>query len=74
MRVFSKAQIIARFNPELAVSQLEEGFIAYSEGKVQVPPVQGFAFKGANGDCCVKSAYIEAVSYTHLTLPTTPYV
>lgn len=59
MRVFSKAQIIARFNPELAVSQLEEGFIAYSEGKVQVPPVQGFAFKGANGDCCVKSAYIE---------------
>ena len=59
MKVFSKAQIIARFNPELAVSQLEEGFIAYSEGKVQVPPVQGFAFKGANGDCCVKSAYIE---------------
>lgn len=59
MRVFSKAQIVAHFNPELAVSQLEEGFIAYSEGKVQVPPVQGFAFKGANGDCCVKSAYIE---------------
>lgn len=59
MKVFSKAQIIASFNPELAVSQLEKGFIAYSEGKVQVPPVQGFAFRGANGDCCVKSAYIE---------------
>lgn len=38
MRVFSKAQIVAHFNPELAVSQLEEGFIAHSEGKVQVPP------------------------------------
>ncbi|CAI3802992.1 Delta(1)-pyrroline-2-carboxylate reductase [Pseudomonas sp. MM223] len=59
MKVFSKAQIVASFNPELAVSRLEEGFIAYSEGKAQVPPVQGFAFQGANGDCCVKSAYIE---------------
>ncbi|MDO1494600.1 ornithine cyclodeaminase family protein [Pseudomonas putida] len=59
MKVFSKAQIVASFNPALAVSRLEEGFIAYSEGTVQVPPVQAFAFKGANGDCCVKSAYIE---------------
>ncbi|ORL50738.1 ornithine cyclodeaminase family protein [Pseudomonas putida] len=59
MKVFSKAQITASFNPELAVSLLEEGFIAYSNGKVQVPPVQAFAFQAANGDCCVKSAYIE---------------
>ncbi|TCP80039.1 ornithine cyclodeaminase/mu-crystallin family protein [Pseudomonas putida] len=59
MKVFSKAQITASFNPELAVSLLEEGFIAYSSGKVQVPPVQAFAFQAANGDCCVKSAYIE---------------
>lgn len=56
MKVFSKAQIVASFNPALAVSRLEEGFIAYSEGTVQVPPVQAFAFTGANGDCCVKSA------------------
>lgn len=59
MKVFDKARIVASFNPELAVSRLEEGFIAYSQGKVQVPPVQGFTFEGANGDCCVKSAYIE---------------
>jgi len=59
MKVFNKAQIIASFNPELAINPLEQGFIAYSEGKVQVPSVQGFAFAQANGDCCVKSAYIE---------------
>ncbi|RII77457.1 ornithine cyclodeaminase family protein [Pseudomonas monteilii] len=59
MKVFSKAQIIASFDPELAIHHLEEGFIAYSAGKVQVPPVQSLAFAGANGDCCVKAAYIE---------------
>ncbi|MNM48904.1 ornithine cyclodeaminase [compost metagenome] len=59
MKVFSKAQIIASLDPGQAVHRLEEGFIAYSEGKAQVPPVQAFAFPGANGDCCVKSAYIE---------------
>ncbi|WP_207831931.1 ornithine cyclodeaminase family protein [Pseudomonas sp. 43(2021)] len=59
MKVFSKAQIIASLDREAAVRCLEQGFIAYSEGKAQVPPVQGFAFPGANGDCCVKSAYIE---------------
>lgn len=58
MKVFSKAQITASLDPEAAVGCLEQGFIAYSEGKVQVPPVQGFVFPEANGDCCVKSACI----------------
>ena len=59
MKVFSKAQIVASLDPSLAMHRLEEGFIAFSAGKVQVPPVQAFAFPGANGDCCVKSAYLE---------------
>ncbi|MFF7065674.1 ornithine cyclodeaminase family protein [Pseudomonas sp. NPDC008258] len=59
MKVYSKAQIIARLDLELAVKRLEEGFIAFSAGKAQVPPVQAFAFTEANGDCCVKSAYLE---------------
>ena len=58
MRCFSKAQIVASLDPELALRCLEQGFIAFSAGKVQVPPVQGFSFPGANGDCCVKSAYV----------------
>lgn len=59
MRCFSKAQIVASLDPEVALRCLEQGFIAFSAGKVQVPPVQGFSFPGANGDCCVKSAYVE---------------
>ena len=59
MKVYSKAQIIARLDLELAVRRLEEGFIAFSAGKAQVPPVQAFAFTESNGDCCVKSAYLE---------------
>ncbi len=59
MRCFSKARIVASLDPELALHCLEQGFIAFSAGKVQVPPIQGFSFPGANGDCCVKSAYIE---------------
>ncbi|MGY4527386.1 ornithine cyclodeaminase family protein [Pseudomonas sp. TE21394] len=59
MRCFSKAQIVASLDPEVALRGLEQGFIAFSAGKVQVPPIQGFSFPGANGDCCVKSAYME---------------
>ncbi|MFJ3107242.1 ornithine cyclodeaminase family protein [Pseudomonas putida] len=59
MKVFSKEQIISQLNLEQAVQRLEEGFVAFSAGKVQVPPVQAFAFTAANGDCCVKSAYVE---------------
>lgn len=59
MKIFNKAQIIASLDLELAVQRLQEGFVAFSKGQVQVPPVQAFAFNQANGDCCVKSAFVE---------------
>lgn len=59
MKIFNKAQIIANLDLELAVQRLQEGFVAFSKGHVQVPPVQAFAFNQANGDCCVKSAFVE---------------
>ena len=59
MKVLSKAQIVASLDLELAVQRLQEGFVAFSAGQVQVPPVQAFAFNQANGDCCVKSAFVE---------------
>ena len=59
MKVLDKQQIIAHFDAERATRRIEEGFIAFSKGQVQVPPVQAFAFAKANGDCCVKSAYME---------------
>lgn len=59
MRIVERAEIVARIDLDLAVQRIEEGFVAFSNGKVQVPPVQMFAFAAANGDCCVKSAFIE---------------
>lgn len=59
MKVFDKSAIMAALDVELALQRLQEGFIAYSAGKVQVPPVQTFSFTQANGDCCIKSAFIE---------------
>lgn len=59
MKVFSQPQIIAAMNLERAAAQLRDGFIAFSQGKVKVPPVQNFVFEAANGDCCVKSAWVE---------------
>ena len=59
MRIIERDQIVAAIDLDLAVQRIEAGFIAFSAGKVQVPPVQMFAFAAANGDCCVKSAFIE---------------
>jgi ornithine cyclodeaminase len=59
MKVWTKEEILARFNVERAVRMIEDGFIAYSNNSVLVPPVQNFFFAAANGDCCIKSAYVE---------------
>lgn len=59
MKVFDQQQIMAHLDVPMAVRRIEEGFVAFSEGRVQVPPVQGFRFAEANGDCCVKSAFVE---------------
>lgn len=59
MKIWTKDEIVARFKTDRAVRMIEAGFIAYSRKTVQVPPVQNFQFDSANGDCCVKSAYMD---------------
>lgn len=59
MKIVNKQQIIDHLNLPQAVQRLEEGFIAFSNGQVQVPPVQAFTFNQANGDCCIKAAYLQ---------------
>ncbi|HDR9483986.1 multidrug DMT transporter permease [Burkholderia aenigmatica] len=59
MKIWSKDEIVARFDADRAVRMIEQGFIAYSRKAVLVPPIQNFYFAAANGDCCVKSAYVE---------------
>jgi ornithine cyclodeaminase len=59
MKIWSKEDIVARFDADRAVRMIEKGFIAYSRKAVLVPPIQNFYFAAANGDCCIKSAYVE---------------
>jgi ornithine cyclodeaminase len=58
MEIYTQQQIMASLNLEEAASRVAEGFVAYTQGLVQVPPVQSFQFASRNGDCCVKSAWI----------------
>ncbi|MGR2663260.1 ornithine cyclodeaminase family protein [Chromobacterium haemolyticum] len=62
MRTLDKDEILARLDLERAEALLRQGFIAYSAGRAQLPPVQHFAFAEVNGDCCVKSGYVEGES------------
>lgn len=59
MKVYQQTQIIGAMDMKVAALRIAEGFIAFSQGRVQVPPVQNFIFTQANGDCCIKSAWIE---------------
>jgi len=59
MKLLAKDEILARLDLERAAELIRQGFIAYSAGQVQLPPVQHFAFSSANGDCCVKSGYLD---------------
>lgn len=59
MNVYNQQQIISALDLTQAAERVAEGFIAFSQGKVKVPPVQNFVFPEANGDCCVKSAWVE---------------
>lgn len=58
MEIYTHKQIMASMNLEEAASRVAEGFVAYTQGLVQAPPVQSFQFATNNGDCCVKSAWI----------------
>lgn len=59
MKIYQQPQIITAMDLHIAAQRVMQGFIAYSQGRVQVPPVQNFLFTAANGDCCIKSAWIE---------------
>ncbi|QGY32455.1 ornithine cyclodeaminase family protein [Pantoea cypripedii] len=58
MKVLSELEIRALYHEENALAKVREGFLAWSRGHVQMPPVQQFLFDEAGGDCCIKSAWI----------------
>ena len=62
MHILNRQQILAAFDAEAITALLKQGFIAYSQRRVQQPPVQHFLFEQAAGDCCIKSAGWKATS------------
>lgn len=62
MLILSKQQILDKFDADAITLLLKEGFIAYSQQQVQMPPVQHLLFGQANGDCCIKSGYLQGDS------------
>lgn len=59
MIILNKQQILDRFDADAITLLLKQGFIAFSQQRVQMPPVQHLLFAQANGDCCIKSGYLQ---------------
>ncbi|CNJ40176.1 ornithine cyclodeaminase family protein [Yersinia aldovae] len=59
MLILNKQQILDKFDADAVTLLLKEGFIAFSQKQVQMPPVQHLSFEQANGDCCIKSGYLQ---------------
>lgn len=56
-------EILGRVDPPLIISDIAEGFAAYSRGKVVVPPVGELIFDEPPGDVHVKYGYIRGDEY-----------
>lgn len=59
MKIISKTDIQAALDIDKAIAEIEEGFVAYSEGRVNVPPVTYLPFQNPAGDCHIKCGHIE---------------
>ena len=59
MRIFSLDEIKSVLNKINLVQEIEDGFIAYSNGDVIVPPVGELHFESPPGDVHIKYGYIK---------------
>ncbi len=57
-RIIRLEQIKKLLDPLEVIRALEEGFVAYSEGRVKVPPVGHLYFDEPPGDCHIKYGYV----------------
>lgn len=57
-RFFNLTQIKDVLNNIQPIQEIEEGFIAYSQGKTEIPPVGEMLFKKPPGDVHIKYGYI----------------
>ena len=54
---YTRAQLEKVIRPEEAIRAVEEGFIAYSQGKTVIPPVGELIFNNPRGDCHIKYGF-----------------
>jgi ornithine cyclodeaminase len=62
-KIFNLDQIKNALDTFDPVQAIEEGFVAYSEGKVMVPPVGELLFDNPPGDAHIKYGYIKGDEY-----------
>jgi ornithine cyclodeaminase len=55
---YSRAQLEKAMRPEPLIKVTEEGFVAYSQGQVVVPPVGELLFEDPPGDCHIKYGFL----------------
>jgi ornithine cyclodeaminase len=63
VRFYNLAQIKSVLEKIQPIQEIEEGFIAYSEGKTEIPPVGEMLFKKPPGDVHIKYGYIVDDAY-----------
>ena len=51
-------EILNKIDPRAVVSEIAQGFVAYSQGKVVVPPVGELIFDEPRGDTHIKYGYV----------------
>jgi ornithine cyclodeaminase len=56
--IYTRSQLEKALRPEELIAAIEQGFIAYSQGKVVVPPVGELLFEEPPGDCHIKYGYV----------------
>lgn len=52
-------QVLAVLDPKTLILAIEQGFVAYSEGRAVVPPVGHLQFKSPPGDAHIKYGFIQ---------------
>ena len=62
MEILSLNEIKKLIDIGQLITDLEEGYVLYSEGKVEVPPVGFLNFKDPPGDVHIKYGYIKGDS------------
>jgi ornithine cyclodeaminase len=58
--IYNRSQLEKALRPQELIAAIEQGFVAYSQDRVIVPPVGELLFEEPPGDCHIKYGYVPA--------------